>query len=439
MRGRLGLDLRRARLQLRAGDIEGAQVRCADGMTQAAERDEEELGCELAILAGDIEQAHGTLERGLVHHHDAAKRGERLNRSDLVARAWLGVALVHVRRHHFDEAVEAAKLASEAADRTHDPGLRAEASRALGNAHLIAGRRGPALRIYRRTVKIARESGALESEGKALNNLGTASHGMGRVRSAIAAYRRSIELKERVGARASALLTWASMSGLLNVLGEHDEAWSAQQRVLDDASSGPVATALAWSNRGDLLAIRGDLDTAIDAYERANGMYRDIGMHQLRTHALTGNVRVRLMRRAAEDAELAAERLADLSRVADGSRNPEDMRRLSTTRAMHFEARGERARALVDARSAAKMLGSDTIYEDVFGSAVDARFMVALICARSGRAFARPLRAAHALLTRRIDALDEADDRPRFVERHPLHRALLADRLDTPVGTTWLP
>jgi tetratricopeptide (TPR) repeat protein len=262
------------------------------------------------------------------------------------------------------------------------------------------------------------------------------------VREAIAAWHRSIVLKERVGATASALLTWASMSGVLTVMGEREAARRAQQRVLDvERADARTPISLAWSNRGDLEVMDGRLDEAIEAYERGERGYRELGMGQLRAHALTGGIRAMLLRDAPGDLDRARRWLADLEETTGDAPARDDERRLLTARAMIRDRSEDTGGALADARAAARIRASDTAYEDAFGSSVDARWMVAVLLHRLGRSAdaARAAARAEELLVRRARALDDDTDRRRFVEDHPLHRTVAAGRLDQPPGRSWSP
>ncbi|HJL16450.1 MAG TPA: protein kinase [Sandaracinaceae bacterium LLY-WYZ-13_1] len=436
----LAVALRGAQQALRDGDVEEAHAACAAALARAEAAGLDELRCELAIAAGRIALARGSIPDSLACYEDGAARARALGRPALEAPASLGVALVHVRLGADAEAQAAAERAVRAAKAAKDPVVRSGALRMLGNAHFVGGRRARALRSYRKAVQVARRSGGTESEAKALNNVATCAHALGQVGEALAAWRRSIALKERVGAIASAQLTWASMSGVLTIMGARDEARRAQQHVIDAGrADAHTATALAWSNRGDLEVFEGRLDAALAAYERGEAGYRAIGMHQLRAHALTGAVRASAMRDAPGDRARTPRWLDDLEAVVAQSSTPEDQRRLLTARAIARDLAGDPRAALASARRAARLTRSDTVYEDAFGSAVDARWMVAVLLRRMGRHVdaERAAARARALLDRRVRALDDAEHQARLVEAHPLHRAVRAGALAQPPGRTW--
>lgn len=431
----LAVALRGARQALRDGAVAEAKSLCDGALERALALGLDALACELAATAGEVEHAAGTLDRALMRYREAAEWARVARRRDVEAEAELGRALVHVRLNHLEKATSAAARAVSAANDAKDPVLRSEALRALGNARFVGSQRKLALRSYKRAVKVARESGGTESEAKALNNVATCAHSLGRVAEALAAWVRAVELKERVGATASALLSRASMSGVLTIVGRRAEARAEQQRVFDAQREGAqTAVMLAWSNRGDLEMVEGNLERACEAYASSDGGYAEMGLHQLRSHALQGLVRARLVR---GELAAAARALVDLERVVGDATAHEEQRRFLSARAMLRDAQRDERGALADARAAARLSKSDTSYEDAFGSPIEARWMVAILSGRRGhgKRFERAARRAEELLARRAEALEGAL-REGF-ESSPLHRAIRARRFPEARGRTW--
>lgn len=436
---RLTAELRGARQALHDGAVDEARSVAEAAIIAARREGFDELVCELSILAGQIEYAHGTIERCLERYTDAVELARRLDRADLEATAELGRTLMRVRQGLGQESTTAAEGAVRSAKRAGDPLLQSNALRMLGNAHFVAGRRKLALRSYRRAVSVARGCGGSEAEAKALNNVATCAHALGQVGEALEAWRRALVLKERVGAVASAMVTYASMSGVLQMLGHRDQAREMQQRVFDHPRQDAyVALALSWSNRGDLCLFEGDLDDAVDYYARASEGYREMGMNQLRTHALMGGIRVRLMRDHGADRDAVGGMLEQMGAIVGETDSPEDLRRHLTTQAMVLDARGEAAAALQMARRATRVKESDTVYEDGFGSLVEATWMTAVFLSRLGREAqsVRAIERTRALLMRRAKML-QGEDREGFLSRHPLHVAIRRGLVDTKPGTTW--
>lgn len=436
----LAVALRRARRAFRDGELADAGALCEPALDEARRHGLDALVCELSILGAEIEYPHGDTRLAIARYVDASERARAARRRDLEATAEMGLAMIHVRLGQSQGSTRAAQRAAKAAQRTRDPVLRSNALRILGNAHFVASDRERALEAWREAVVVARESGDSEAEAKALNNVGIAAHGLGRVREALRAWRRAIELKERVGATTSALLTWASMSSVLMIIGEREDAYAAQETVLKtDREDALIAMNLAWSNRGDLETFEGRLDAAIESYRKASDGYRAIDMNQLRSHALTGEIRARLMRGLASDLGEVGALLREMEAAVEETSANEDRRRMLTTRAMVLDARGDPAAALEDARRAARLVQPDTTYDDAFGSPVEATWMVATLLARMGRVGAASRAAGEAAerLEERVRALDHEHDRQGFIGRHPLHRTIVARATQTAPGTTF--
>ena len=434
------IELRRARQALREAELETARATASEARARAQRGELRVQTCELEIVLAEIERASGDTARSLALLESAAEHAQALGRHDLVADAMMGAALASLRRGNYEAFAAHARRAVSAANKTRDPARISEAHRALGNARYVANQRKRALVSYRRSVSVARSSGATESEAKALNNVAAVAHTLGHVVEALTAWRRAIVLKERVGAIASSHLTMASMSGVLTVMGEREEARAAQRVVIEAGRpDARTSIALAWSNRGDLDSFDGRFAEALDAYARADKGYAELQMRQLRTHALCGTVRANLasigrggsIRRA-----LAV--LATFGSIVGDDAPLEDKRRLATARAMCCAVKGDFSEALDHARAASRMIGSDTSFEDAWGTPIEARWMVALIlhASRESRAAEKEMERARQLLERRVAALDEVF-RDAFITRHPLHRAIRAGVLALPPGTTW--
>jgi len=435
----LVVGLRGARQALRDGDLEGARAACEEALVRASDPAHEVHATELTILAAKIAHGRGEVDDCIARYEDAAERARALRRPDLEATAMLGVALVHVRRSDAAACARAAARAVAAAEDADDPVLRSDALRTLGNARLLDSRRTLAARAYRDAVQVARQSGGLESEAKALNNLATVALTLGSVREAFEAWDRAVWLKERVGAIPSAMVTHASRAGAQLVFGQIEAARASQQRVLDSPRTDHgFADALAWSNRGDVEVVVGRLDAAIEAYDRGSEGYRRLQMDELRTHALTGAARARLMRAADGDVEEAAAIVAELVRIAELTESPADRRRALSTRALLCDARGAPDEGLEAARAASSVLEAENVYEDVFASSIDTAWIVAVLLGRLGRGTERAVERAQRRLTARAEHVDE-DLREPFLRTHPLHRAVAAGVTDSAPGTAWVP
>jgi tetratricopeptide (TPR) repeat protein len=433
--------LRRARLAVRRGEPTLARELCEDALAGARELAAEDLEAELFLLLAQIDEDYGSIERALEEFERAAKIAERCRASAVEARAWLGASLAAVRLANAARAQDFAERALEAAGGAGDPVLRAEALRHLGNSLRERGDASGALRVYRRAVRAAREGGSPESEAKALNNLGTVCQWVGLVPEALAALERSLVLKERLGLHASAVLTKNNLGALHLAIGRHDEARRELEAIVEEGrESAPVVVALGYSNWGDLCTIEHDFERALDLYRAAHAMNRERDLAGQQSHALSGMVRVLSMRNAPGDVDEAAELLVALERLTEIGDLAETHRRYHTSRAMHFDRIGDPRRALVHARRARTSREDPSAqFSDVFGTVLEARWIEALMLARTGRpaAATRAAQRTASILLRLSRHVGNENDQRVFLEASPLHRAIRAGRLDTPLGWSW--
>jgi len=384
----------------------------------------------------------GKMDRAFSRHSEAGllAREHRLPLEE--ARAYLGATLaaLHVGR------TEQARVAAEAAERASkaviDGALRSDALRQLGNVFREEGRNRKALALYRRAVKVARQTGSIEREAKALNNLGTAAQWTGRVDEATTAFQRSIELKERTGATVSALLTYNNLGALYLAVGRHADAAEVLKVVVEGGDvNSHIVVSIAHSNLADLAAIEGHLEQALHHYEVAyeTCSRRDFVAQQ--SHALAGLARIHLMR-GTDASLLAAEQcVTRMGRLRERLDLPEAERRYHTSCAMLADAREQTTRALSAARLAVRSTDRETQFSDIFGTSLEARWIMAIMNARAGRVKAAEaaLRRCRRTLSGLAAKLPDVAAQRDFVLNHPVHLAIDHGDLNPPRGWTWRP
>ena len=435
--------LRRARLAMRRGEPARAREQCESALARARELQATRLETELFLLLAQIDDDYGNIERAFEEFQRAGELAERERAPAVEAQAWLGASLAAVRLGTTGPAATFAERALEAAGAARDGVLRAEALRNLGNVRRERGDSRAALRFYRRAVRAARDGGSPESEAKALNNLGTMCQWVGLVPEALAALRRSLELKERLGLHASAVLTKNNLGALLLAIGRHDQArWLFESIVEETRAAAPIVVALAYSNWADLCALEQNFDRAVDLYRSAHAMNRERALAGQLSHALSGLVRVLTMRDEPGDRDEARELLGQLETLSEQGDLAETHWRYHTAAAMFLDREGEPAKAVQHARRAAsKRIDPTTQFSDVFGTVLEARWLEAILLARASKPAAaeRAARRAHGILMRLSRHVGSAGDQQVFLEQSPLHRAIIARRLDTPPGWSWFP
>jgi hypothetical protein len=146
------------------------------------------------------------------------------------------------------------------------------------------------------------------------------------------------------------------------------------------------------------------------------------------------------MRRRDGDLELARGYVGEFERLRLRFDVAESGRRFFTAKAMHHDAIGEHDAALDAARTGARLRDRMTTFSDVFGTPLEAKWILAIMLARCGSRDAQRVRDA---CRRTLDDLARlvAPVSPVavFLEHHPVHRAISRGELDTPPGWTWKP
>ncbi|HSN96641.1 MAG TPA: tetratricopeptide repeat protein, partial [Candidatus Nanopelagicales bacterium] len=295
---------------------------------------------------------------------------------------------------------------------------------------------------YRAAVRAARACGCLEREAKALNNLGTVAQWLGDVRGAEEAFSRSIALKERAGARTSALATYNNLGAMQLALGAHDEARANLERALGEPGLvSPVVACIAGSNLGDLEVVRGRLDAGIARYREALALCRARSFDTQQTHVMAGLARALMMRRGPGDEGEATALVEELGRYARDFDMAEAQRRYHTTAAVEADLLGDAALALEHARAAVATRDRVTRFSDVLGTPLEAQWILALALARAGRAGEadRAAERCRRALGRLGGMIEDAADRARFLAQNPVHAAIRRGALDLPRGWTWPP
>lgn len=438
---RVEILVRRARDAAGRGEPRVATRLARSAVSLAARTGDRATLLRATMLRGELEAAYGSLETAAREHRSAATLAARAHDRTSEARAWLGISLARVQMGLSHEAHHAAARAADAARASEDLPLRSDAQRQLGNVARELGQNAAARAHYRRAVDAARACGCIEREAKALNNLGTVAQFLGDVDEAMQAFVRSIELKERAGAINSALVGHNNVGGLELALGRREAARASLERVLRAGPSGgaPVC-AIATSNLGDLEAMSGALDRAIDRYHEALELCHAHALRTLESHTRVGLARVLAMRAGEGDLEAAEGHARTLGEIVETAETPESERRLACVRAILADVRGDAAQAVKEARRARHVRDRMTRFCDFFCTHVEMRWIEAIVRQRAGDG-AGSRRAA--LAARRALEQDAARlsgaARASYVEDHPIHRAIVRGETTLAPGWTYTP
>lgn len=394
------------------------------------------------LLGGDVEWVFGTMDRALAEFRAAAAIAAATGDRGAEARGWLGASLACVHLGRNGDALETAQHAARAASDSTDLALRSDAQRQLGNVTRELGRNATARAHYGRAVRAARACGCLEREAKALNNLGTVAHWLGDVDGAMEAYRRSIALKERAGATASARVGHNNVGALQLAVGQFAEARATLEPLTREGPTELVLVrSIALSNLGDLEAMEGALDLAIERYRGALEACRARSFATQQSHSLTSLARVLLMRSASGDLEEARDLVRELGALARERDMAEANRRWHATSAMLASYEGDDERAIDEARLAIAAPDRVTRFSDLFSTPIEVHWILALALAHAGRdgAARRAAERARRELLRDAALLRSDELRSGFLEKHRLHRAIALGDLGVPRGWTWAP
>lgn len=242
-------------------------------------------------------------------------------------------------------------------------------------------------------------------------------------------WERGLALEEEVGAAGPSLYSRLRLGGLFKGCGRLAEAEEVLAPVLRTEAHGmTVVVGLAWSQRGDLFALRGDDEAALECYGRANAV---LDQHpHARSEALGGRMRA-LLRRGAEGR--AATDLALLGLLAEVTGRALDRRRHAVARACFDEAQGRSAEALEAARAAASVDAPTTAYRDVHGTRLEALWREAHALAALGRSPRRPRQRAGRWLERLAAGFGAPEHAALYRRATPIRRAVD----DGDLGVRW--
>jgi tetratricopeptide (TPR) repeat protein len=266
--------------------------------------------------------------------------------------------------------------------------------------------------------------------------LGTVAQWTGHVGEATLAFERAIGLKERAGTEASALLTYNNLGALLLAVGRLDDAERVFARCLSGSSS-PILAEVARANVGDLNALRGRFDAAVDAYRKSLAFCRKQAFTTQQSHVLSGLIRTLLMRGGPAMSEV--ESLAAELETLTGTGVAEAERRFHTARAAWLDVTGQTRDAYDAVERAVHAVDRRTLFSDVFGTHLDAAWLRALLLSRLGRrrSAERALGSCRKTLAQLGAKVGGVEAQRAFVLGHPVHRAIDRGDLSLPPGFTF--
>ena len=227
---------------------------------------------EAAIAAGALEAGLQCLRRAVADARAAAAL--ELQAKALVA---LGSALVHAARGRDEEAAAALHEALAVASRTDLASVAAAAARELGFVEFLRGRYERAERWLARAAEFAPDDPA--ERGSIASVLGSALSDTADYGRALEQLHEALRWSGEAGDARRVSYSLA-MLGRVHLLREElDEAASTLDESLEVARADRWAAFTPWPEalRGDVDLLSGDIDTAVERYERAFALGCQLG------------------------------------------------------------------------------------------------------------------------------------------------------------------
>lgn len=256
---------------------------------------------EAAELQGDFPAATAAFE---IASQDPAP--------DVAAEGELGLGRMAWRQGRFSEALAALNRARALALRTDDEELRARIENGAGAVHFSKGEYAQARAFY----QTARELSKTPSfHAKVDVNLGVIANVQGDLDGARAAYMQALNVFRAIGDAPNEAMALHNLGMLLADEAKWDEADEAYRESLAifERQGNPAMVASVALNRAELLAARGELESAIASCELALHLAAELGDEASRGEALRW--RGHAYRRLAHD-QRAQRDLAEAIRIA---------------------------------------------------------------------------------------------------------------------------
>jgi len=204
-----------------------------------------------------------------------------------IALSWL-LSYYLDRGAYYDDALDLHAEAVVAAQRQHDGVAEADALLQLAGAYHFIGESDKSAEKVERALVLYRDSGDLERQAAALNNLGSVNTQRGRFVEALRCYQEAMTLRRQVGGLTSSVLT--NTGALLARLGRHDEASSHLEEALrlEEESNDRGGSANTLCHLAEVAVQLGRLEEALNFANQALVQAREIGARAVEMDALVG-------------------------------------------------------------------------------------------------------------------------------------------------------
>jgi transcriptional regulator with GAF, ATPase, and Fis domain len=333
----------RGRLLRSAGDSEGAEQLLERLVTEADGRDPD-LTAEAMVEGARATMARGDYARVQARCDDAASRA-RGPKTRAAARALGGVAALYA-----GDVVRGTAMLEAARGEYASLALPREEAALL--VYLAVGRERVgdltgARALYEQSLERARAAGDLRAMVTARINLGHIAQRLGDLGAALEHNEAALRLARRAGINTVIPTAHLNLASELLHIGSLDRARAELDVALELARAAGARDMVAAATQmlGVAVARGGDVERGVAMIAEAEGIYRELGIHDDEVDALLDAADMLLERGATGDGERALERVARARASGDLG--------LREARARVLEARGE----LPDARGAIARLG----------------------------------------------------------------------------------
>ncbi|MFD3931200.1 tetratricopeptide repeat protein [Streptomyces sp. NPDC058614] len=180
-------------------------------------------------------------------------------------------------RRYFDDWVVVGQAALEAAGRSGDSTVEADAWNNLGGALREAGRVAEAVEAHTRARDLYQAAEDTDGEADSWNNLGLALRDAGRVAESIEAHTRARDLHQAAEDRRGEATAWNNLGIALREAGRGVEVVEAltRSRALFQAVGDRHREADAWRNLGIALYEAGRIAEAVEGHGKALEVFRE--------------------------------------------------------------------------------------------------------------------------------------------------------------------
>lgn len=290
-----------------------------DQLTVGREEADSAEDVETAILLADMALRDG--ERAVAHdlYQRAARSARRLGLFSLVVEALLRQVDIVLENDDRDGALRIIRQAEEVSDRTVDARLRARVAVRHGDLLLEEDDNHRAVTNFELALRFARDDEDLALEGRSLRGVAIARANLGDAEQAASLFKELIELESKVGNFREAGQAQLELAEVSIEIGDYDQALKALAAARESSSGSSDSSMVIRIHGllGTLMVVRGEPDAAIEAFDVAISVSRDVGDVASEVYWLLGAAEAVMRYRGSSTARAMVDRAARLARELD--------------------------------------------------------------------------------------------------------------------------